>query len=77
MAMGKLTVCLRLKKFNLDEMNPLAVLAIGVDRENLLVEGPLSRHQAIPTGLVMSATEMAQQILRGFRPRMLYPRRIR
>jgi hypothetical protein len=64
-------VSLRLKKFNLDEMNPLAViLAIGKRRsgKSFLLRDLLSRHQAIPTGLVMSATEMANKFFGDFVP---------
>lgn len=62
---------LRLKKFNLDDMNPLAVtVAIGKRRsgKSFLVRDLLSRHQTIPTGLVMSATECANQFFGDFVP---------
>jgi hypothetical protein len=63
-------VSLRLKKFNLDEMNPLAVIvAIGnVDQEESFLLRDLSRHQSIPVGLVMSATEMANKFFGDFVP---------
>jgi hypothetical protein len=61
-------VSLRLKKFNLDEMNPLAViLAIGKRRENLLVEGPIIAPS--PSLQVWSCRlRRWQQILRDFVP---------
>ena len=62
---------LRLKKFDLDAMEPLAViLAIGKRRsgKSFLVKDLLSRHQSIPTGLVMSATESANQFFGDFVP---------
>jgi hypothetical protein len=64
-------VSLRLKKFNLDEMNPLAVIvAIGKRRsgKSFLLRDLLSRHQSIPVGLVMSATEMANKFFGDFVP---------
>jgi hypothetical protein len=62
---------LRLKKFNLDDMNPLAVIvAIGKRRsgKSFLLRDLLSRHADIPTGLVMSATESANQFFGDFVP---------
>jgi uncharacterized protein (DUF302 family) len=60
--MGKLTCVSEAEEGNLDEMNPLAViLACQASIGKIFLLRTYYRAIAIPTGLVMSATEMANK----------------